>query len=167
MAAGVSSALAQQPGLPNAKLRRLEAVSKLLPVFIGLEEMMLKTSAILSISTLSALFFVTAADAACSGSNGRGWGSGGGSGKFTMSASDKTCRIGMPGFINDAKKTNIPASQVKFTRNPSSGKVSVGGSAMTYTPNPGFKGSDRFCTVHTSPKVKGQKLSGCITVTVK
>jgi hypothetical protein len=34
-------------------------------------------------------------------------------------------------------------------------------------PNAGFKGRDRFCTSNTTPKFKGQRLAGCITVTVR
>lgn len=104
--------------------------------------------------------------AACTGTNGRGWGSGQGAGKFAMSASDKSCRIGFTNFIDDKKKTQVPATQVTVTRGPKSGKVQVTGKGLVYTPNGGFKGSDTFCTKNTSPKVKGT-LAGCITVTVR
>lgn len=123
-----------------------------------------------TVSTLlaAAFFSVSTAEAACTGSNGRGWGSGsGGSGKYQMTAADKNCRIGFPNFINDKAKTSIPATNVKITRAPKSGKVAVTGSGLIYTPASGFKGNDRFCTTNTTPKVKGQMLRGCITVTVK
>jgi hypothetical protein len=118
----------------------------------------------------TAIFCVgsSVANAACEGSNGRGWGSARGSGKFQMSAADKVCNISFPSFINDAEKTRVPATDVQFTTRPKSGSVSVAaGRGIVYTPNPGFKGRDRFCTVNTTPKVKGKKLAGCITVTVK
>lgn len=110
---------------------------------------------------------VSVANAACEGSNGRGWGSRGGQGKFAMSAADKSCQIGFPNFINDQAKTQIPATQVTFTTQPKSGKVAVTGKGLTYTPNPGFKGKDKFCTQNRSAKVKGKALRGCVTVTVK
>lgn len=111
---------------------------------------------------------VMEAQAACEGTNGRGWGSGNGAGTFSMTAADKVCKISFPGFINDVKKTRIPAAQVKITRQPKSGKLSVvAGKGLIYTPKAGFKGKDRFCTTNTSPKVKGGKLSGCITITVR
>lgn len=114
------------------------------------------------------LFSVSAAEAACTGTNGRGWGSGRGAGTFTMTTADKACKISFPGFIDDKKKTRIPATQVRLTKQPSSGKVSiVAGKGLLYTPKAGFKGKDRFCTSNTSPKVKGGRLSGCITVTVR
>jgi hypothetical protein len=53
----------------------------------------------------------TAVHAACTGSNGRGWGSGNGAGKFQMAASDKTCRIGFTNIINDKQKTCVPATR--------------------------------------------------------
>lgn len=73
----------------------------------------------------------------------------------------------LPSFINDQAKTSIPATNVKITRPPKSGKVAVTGSGLVYTPASGFKGNDRFCTTNTTPKVKGKMLRGCITVTVK
>lgn len=85
-----------------------------------------------------------------------------------MTQADKTCRISFPGFIDDKKNTRIPATEVRITSQPKSGKVSVAsGKGLIYTPNAGFKGKDRFCTSNTSPKVKGKKLSGCVTVTVR
>ncbi|MBX3598564.1 MAG: hypothetical protein KF874_13420, partial [Rhizobiaceae bacterium] len=110
---------------------------------------------------------VSVANAACEGSNGRGWGSRGGQGKFTMSAADKSCNIGFPNFINDQAKTKIPANQVTLTSQPKNGKVSVSGKGLTYTPNAGFKGKDKFCTQKRTPKVKGKALRGCVTFTVK
>lgn len=110
---------------------------------------------------------ISTAYAACEGTNGRGWGSGKGAGKFTMNTTDKSCQITFPSFINDAQKTRIPATQTTVTKQPKSGAVSVNGKGPVYTPNAGFKGRDQFCTSNTSPKVKGKKLSGCITVTVK
>ena len=123
--------------------------------------------------TLVVLFFaglstIPPAYAACTGSNGRGWGKGNGNGQFNMASSDKTCTISFPGFIDDARNTRIPATNVSVTKKPKNGKVSVvAGKGVVYTPAPGFKGKDRFCTRNTSSKVKGKTLSGCITVTVR
>jgi len=123
--------------------------------------------------TLATTFFigcfsVSSAYAACTGTNGRGWGSGNGAGQFAMTTRDKGCKISFPGFVNDVKKTRIAATNVTLTRKPKNGKVSVvAGQGLIYTPDPGFKGKDRFCTKNRSPKVKGQILSGCITVTVR
>ncbi|MCJ8143740.1 Ig-like domain-containing protein [Ancylobacter sp. A5.8] len=113
------------------------------------------------------LFASTAAHAACTGSNGRGWGSGKGAGMFEMTTADKTCRIGFTNVINDQTGARIPANSVAVTTPPKSGKVAVTGSGLVYTPNAGFKGKDRFCTRNTTPKVPGTVLSGCITVSVK
>lgn len=111
---------------------------------------------------------VSAAQAACTGTNGRGWGSGRGAGEFQMSASDKICKISFPGFIDDVRKTRTPATDVTITRQPKSGKISVvAGQGLIYTPNANFKGKDRFCTKNTSSKVRGKSLSGCITVTIR
>lgn len=111
---------------------------------------------------------VSSVQAACTGMNGRGWGSGRGAGEFLMSASDKTCKISFPGFIDDVRKTRTPATDVTVTRQPKSGKIDVvAGKGLIYTPNAAFKGKDRFCTKNTSPKVKGKSLSGCISVTVR
>lgn len=124
---------------------------------------LLSTTAALVIGCLSA----TAAQAACTGTNGRGWGSGNGAGAFQMTTADRNCRIGFPNFINDRARTSIPATRVSVTRPPRSGKVAVTGRGIVYTPAKGFTGSDTFCTRNTSPKVPGQALSGCITVTVR
>lgn len=114
------------------------------------------------------LLLANASYAACTGSNGRGWGSGNGNGKFEMTAGDKTCNINFPGFIDDIKKTRTPATEVSLTREPKNGKISiVAGKGLIYTPAPGFKGKDKFCTRNKSSKVKGKSLSGCVTVTVR
>lgn len=126
----------------------------------------MRTLAILGSVVVAGYLSVSAADAACQGTNGRGWGSGNGAGKFTMSASDKTCQIGFPNFINDKNKTQTPANIVTITRAPKSGKVQVTGRGLVYAPAAAFKGSDTFCTRNKSAKVKGT-LSGCITVTVR
>jgi hypothetical protein len=114
------------------------------------------------------LVSVSAAQAACTGTNGRGWGSGNGAGQFTMTQADKNCRISFPGFVDDRKKTRIPATEVSISSKPKSGKLTVvAGQGLIYTPNAGFRGRDRFCTINTSPKVKGGKLSGCVSITVR
>lgn len=121
-----------------------------------------------TIATLALVMLTsTSAYAECTGSNGRGWGNGQGNGKFEMTAADKRCQISFPGFINDANKTRIPASDMKMTRAPKNGKVSLGKDGPIYTPNPGFKGDDKFCTKNTTPEVKGKSLAGCVTVTVR
>lgn len=129
----------------------------------------MRASSITLTTVLAIGFFsVSSAQAACTGSNGRGWGSGRGSGQFAMTAGDKVCKISFPGFINDAKKTRIPATEVTVTTAPKNGKVSiVAGKGLVYAPKQGFKGKDRFCTRNKSSKVKGASLSGCITVTVR
>ena len=109
----------------------------------------------------------TAAYAECSGSNGRGWGSGKGDGKFEMTAADKRCQISFPNFIDDVKKTKIAASDMKLTRGPKNGQISLSKIGPIYTPNPGFQGEDKFCTKNTSAEVKGKTLAGCVTVSVK
>lgn len=110
---------------------------------------------------------VSLAAAACSGSNGRGWASGKGNGQFEMVASDKTCTISFVNFIDDAKGTKVPASEVKLTKAPKSGPIGIAaGKGLVYTPNAGFSGQDKFCTRNTAPTVKGT-LSGCVTVTVR
>lgn len=125
---------------------------------------------IFTLAALSAasFFYTSSANAACTGTNGRGWGSGNGSGQFSMTVADKTCNISFPGFIDDIKKTRTPATQVTVRSAPKNGKVSVvAGKGLVYTPNAGFKGKDRFCTTNRSPEVKGKALSGCITVTIR
>ncbi|MEW9612380.1 hypothetical protein AB3G45_00600 [Shinella sp. S4-D37] len=113
-------------------------------------------------------FSVSTVHAACSGSNGRGWGTGRGAGKFEMTTRDKSCKISFPGFTDDVRKTRIPATDVTFTSKPKSGKITVvAGKGLIYTPNAGFKGKDRFCTRNRSSKVKGKSLSGCVTITVR
>ncbi|NKC23268.1 hypothetical protein HED50_21110 [Ochrobactrum oryzae] len=51
---------------------------------------------------------VSTAQAACEGTNGRGWGTGRGAGQFEMSTRDKICKISFPGFIDDVRKTRTP-----------------------------------------------------------
>ena len=127
----------------------------------------MRTLATVSTLLVAGFFSVATAEAACTGSNGRGWGSGQGNGKFEMKTSDKNCKIGFTSFINDKTKKSIPATNVSITRAPKSGKVIVSSSGLIYTPAAGFRGSDKFCTSNTSPRVSGQALKGCITVTVK
>lgn len=117
--------------------------------------------------TLAGVLSMSAAQAACTGSNGRGWGSGKGVGQFTMTTADKVCNIGFTNVINDRNKTSVPATQVSITRAPKSGKVTVTGKGLVYTPAGGFKGKDTFCTRNKAPKVPGTTLAGCITVTVR
>lgn len=117
----------------------------------------LVTLAILAVSATAAL-------AECSGSFGRGWASGKGNGAFEMRAADKACTMGFTGF-GGGNSERIPATEVKLTTAPKSGKLGVSAKGMVYTPNPGFKGKDKFCTRSTSPKAQGS-LSGCVTVTV-
>lgn len=128
----------------------------------------MRSLVMLTAVSMVGFFSASSAYAACTGTNGRGWGSGNGSGKFEMTTADKTCNISFPGFVDDVRKTRVPAGQVTITSTPKNGKVAVrAGSGMVYTPNPGFKGQDRFCTRNTSPQFKGQTLSGCVTVQVK
>lgn len=108
-----------------------------------------------------------AAMAECKGSNGRGWGSGKGEGKYEMTSKDKVCLINFPNFIDDAAKTSIPATEVKLSRAPKNGTIGVTAQGLIYTPITGFKGADTFCTRNTTPKVRGKTLSGCVTVTVR
>lgn len=117
--------------------------------------------------TLLGCFTFSAAQAACTGSNGRGWASGNGAGKFEMVAADKTCQIGLTNVIDDQTKTKIPATNVVITKTPKSGTVSVKSNGLVYTPKKGFTGDDTFCTKNTTPKSPGVTLSGCITVSVK
>jgi len=130
--------------------------------------MKFNSTATLTSFFVTALFAASAAQAECNGSNGRGWASGKGAGQFEMTAADKTCRISFPGFIDDVKKTRIPATEVVLTKAPSHGKIGiVANQGLIYTPTPGFKGSDRFCTKNTAKEMKGKSLSGCITVVVR
>ncbi len=115
--------------------------------------------------TLIAMTVASAAHAECSGSNGRGWGKGKGNGSFEMSGSDGTCQIGYPSFIYESENRRVPATEVKVTRAPKSGKISLSKTAIIYTPAVGFKGKDKFCMKNTAQGEKGT-LSGCITVTV-
>jgi hypothetical protein len=112
------------------------------------------------------IFAATAASADCKGSNGRGWGKGQGKGQFEMSAADKKCFISYPGFIYEAENRRVPANEVKLTRAPKNGTISLSKDGLIYTPAAGFKGQDKFCTKNTAKGEKGS-LSGCVTVTVK
>ena len=103
----------------------------------------------------------------CSGGLGRGWASGKGAGQFEMAASDKQCVIGFANFIDDATQTKLPATDVALTRAPQNGKIGIAKTGVVYTPTPGFKGQDKFCTTNTAKERPGKKLWGCITVTVK
>lgn len=105
--------------------------------------------------------------AACSGGLGRGWASGKGAGSYEMAAADKTCMIGYAYFFDDVKKTETPATDIALTRAPKNGKIGIAKTGVVYTPTPGFKGQDKFCTSNTTKAVPGKKLSGCVTVTVK
>ncbi len=123
-------------------------------------------TAVLTTLAVIGCFSAAEAYAACTGSNGRGWASGRGAGKFEMTAADKSCKISVPGFV--VGKNRTPAAESKITRQPKSGKVTIAqGRGFLYTPNAGFKGKDRFCSSSTSPKFKGQRLAGCVTVTVR
>lgn len=115
---------------------------------------------------ITGLFAASAAQAECTGSNGRGWASGKGNGQFEMTAADKSCQISFPGFINDADQSRIPATEMTLTRAPKSGKLSVSADGPVYTPNAGFKGKDKFCTKNKSAEVPGKTLGGCINITV-
>ncbi|MEI4486395.1 hypothetical protein V8J36_09345 [Frigidibacter sp. MR17.14] len=120
-------------------------------------------SASAAVALLISLAAATTASAACDGGLGRGWASGKGDGKFTMVAADKSCPISYPAFIYDTRK--VPATEMKLTRAPKSGKLSLSASGPVYTPNAGFKGADKFCIRNTAKGEKGS-LSGCVTVTV-
>jgi len=109
-------------------------------------------------------FSAGTAFASCKGSFGRGWASGQGNGAFEMRAADKTCVLGFTGFGSGSDR--VLATEVALTTAPKSGKIGVSGKGMVYTPNPGFKGKDKFCTRSTAKQVKGQSLSGCVTMTV-
>lgn len=113
----------------------------------------------------SVAFSASAAFAACDGSFGRGWASGKGNGAFEMKAADKACVMGFTGFGSGADR--VLATEVALTTAPKSGKLGISSKGMVYTPNAGFKGKDKFCTRSTAKQVKGQSLSGCVTVTVK
>jgi hypothetical protein len=116
--------------------------------------------------TAGTIMFTTSVQAACTGSNGRGWASGSGAGNFEMSTSDRTCSIPFPNFIVGDRRT--PASEVVLTTAPRNGTIGVAaGRGLVYTPNAGFTGADRFCTRNTASAFQGQTLSGCITVTVR
>ncbi|MCC4243238.1 Ig-like domain-containing protein [Stappia indica] len=125
------------------------------------------TGFVFAATVVAGCIFASSVHAACTGSNGRGWGRGNGAGSFQMTAADKSCRIGFTNVINDRTKTSVPANKVSVTRAPKNGKVQVTGKGLVYTPAKGFKGSDSFCTKNTTPKAPGVVLSGCITVAVR
>ncbi|RGP37988.1 hypothetical protein [Pseudotabrizicola alkalilacus] len=125
--------------------------------------MKIGTTAIVLLASLT--FSAGAAFAACDGGFGRGWASGKGNGAFEMRAADKACVMGFTGFGSGAER--VLATEVKLTTAPKSGTVGVSAKGMVYTPKAGFKGKDKFCTRSTAKTVKGQSLSGCVTVTVK
>lgn len=127
--------------------------------------MMKRTTYLTAAAMIAALFGTTAAQAACEGGLGRGWSKGNGNGQFTMRAADKSCLIGFANFI-DSKEKLTPATKIELTTAPKSGKITIGPSGAVYTPQPGFKGKDTFCTKNTTPEVKGKSLRGCVTVTV-
>lgn len=129
--------------------------------------MKMRTFVVIGAVTLLGCFTVSAAQAACTGSNGRGWASGNGAGKFEMVAADKSCQIGLTNVIDDRTNAKIPATNVVVTQPPKSGTVNVTSTGLIYKPKKGFMGSDTFCTKNTTPKVPGVTLSGCITVSVK
>ena len=119
---------------------------------------------------VSGLLFATLATSAhaeCSGGLGRGWASGKGAGKFEMTAADKKCPIGFAYFIDDKAGTRTPATDIALTRAPQNGKIGIAKTGVVYTPTPGFKGQDKFCTSNTTKEVPGKKLSGCVAVTVR
>ncbi len=126
----------------------------------------MKYSILLAAGCAAFLMTSPAAQAACNGGLGRGWGSGKGDGKFEMGASDSVCLIGFANFVNDATDSRVPAKQVTLTRAPKNGKIGLTDNGVVYTPNPGFKGADKFCTRNKAEGEKGT-LSGCVTVTVR
>ena len=123
---------------------------------------LLLTSVFLAASSL------VAADAlaACTGSNGRGWGRGNGAGAFEMTQADKTCLIRFPSVINDKAGTRDPATKYSVTRAPANGTLKASADGVIYTPKKGFAGKDVFCTTNRTDKAPGTVLSGCVTVTV-
>lgn len=108
-----------------------------------------------------------AAHAECSGGLGRGWASGKGNGEYQMRAGEQSCVIDYPAFIDDAKGTRTPATELALTRAPAAGKIGVSPQGIVYMPPAGFAGQDRFCIRNTTPQVRGKTLSGCVTVTVR
>lgn len=120
---------------------------------------------------LTSLCFITAisissvAHAQCSGGLGRGWASSKGAGQYEMAASDQQCLIGFASFI-DPNGGKTPATKVKLTSAPKSGKIGIGQQGVVYTPNKGFRGTDKFCTSNSSDAVKGKSLKGCVSISV-
>ncbi|WP_112309697.1 hypothetical protein [Pseudogemmobacter bohemicus] len=74
--------------------------------------------AVFAAFSLMAMTLASAAQAECSGGNGRGWSNGHGS--FEMSGKDGGCRIGYPGFICEDGKRCVPATEMTLTRVPRS-----------------------------------------------
>jgi hypothetical protein len=109
----------------------------------------------------------TAALAACEGSTGRGWASGHGTGTYEMSSADRSCTIPFVGFFSNNGNDFTPATEVSLSKSPTSGKIGVSSKGIIYTPNAGFTGTDRFCTINRSGAVSGEKLSGCYEITVR
>ncbi|WP_347137565.1 hypothetical protein [Paracoccus sp. SSK6] len=109
----------------------------------------------------------SAADAECSGGLGRGWASGKGNGQYEMRLGEQSCVIDHPAFIDDAKGTRTPATELALTRAPAAGRIGVSPQGIVYMPPAGFAGQDRFCIRNTTPQVRGKTLSGCVTVTVR
>ncbi|AVL54122.1 hypothetical protein CEP88_16965 [Roseobacter denitrificans] len=109
----------------------------------------------------------TAALASCDGSLGRGWAGGNGKGSYEMAAGAQRCAIPFASFYSNNGNTRTPANEVSLRRAPKSGTITLSSSGIVYTPEAGFTGKDRFCTINRSSKFEGETLSGCITVTVK
>ncbi|WP_282129011.1 Ig-like domain-containing protein [Roseobacter litoralis] len=122
---------------------------------------------LLTFATAFVFLGATTAIAACDGASGRGWASGNGKGSYEMTSGAKRCEIPFVNFFSNNGNTRTPAKEVTLRRAPKSGTISLSSSGIIYTPNAGFKGKDRFCTVNRSSAFEGQTLSGCITVTVK
>jgi hypothetical protein len=109
----------------------------------------------------------TAALAACEGATGRGWASGKGKGSYEMSSGDKSCTIPFVGFFANDGNDFTSANEVSLSKAPKSGKIGVSSKGIVYTPNAGFKGKDRFCTINRNSAATNKKLSGCYDVTVR
>lgn len=116
---------------------------------------------------LLGMFAAQAAAAACTGTDGRGWGSGKGNGQLERTSRDRSCQISFSGFTFSDGRPRIPATELVLTQAAKSGKITLGRDGPIYTPNAGFQGQERFCTRNTSPQVRGQTLSGCVTVTLR
>jgi hypothetical protein len=113
------------------------------------------------------IFATSTAQAACTGTLGRGWASGRGQGAFEMTSRDRSCSIDFPAFINDRTGKTVPATRVTISKAPSAGTLKATRRGLIYRPQRGFTGSDSFCISNTTPKVPGETLSGCTTITVR